>query len=495
MTNDQFSMTNDDLGAHWSFVIGHCMEAVVREVEIVVVGAGPGGLGAALEAAEAGAEVALVDEYPTLGGQFYKQVPDAFRVKRLAAESEQYTEGAELVQKVKASRIEFLPNTLVWSIFRDGTLGLYRDGRTEELRGKRLILAPGAQEVPLAFPGWTLPGVMMGGAAQSLLVTHRVLPARRVVLAGVGPLQIKVACQLLEAGATVVDILEASSTPPMSMENALKSLGHWGKMREGMKYWLALKRSGTPYHHRHVPVRALGTEQLEALVVAQVDDEWRVVPGTERTLEADALCLSYGFVPSVQLTRLLGCRLNYNGRAGGWVTWHDADQQTSFPGVYVAGEVGGIGGAEVALEEGRIAGLAAARALGRVTAGGRPKEEREARKRLSRAKEFADVAAGMMQLKPALIDLTTDETILCRCENVLAKRAIEAIGLEGDCTLRGVKIHTRAGMGPCQGRVCSYLISRLIAKKMGIPLESVQADTAQAPVKPVPLRALVAHAE
>jgi NADPH-dependent 2,4-dienoyl-CoA reductase/sulfur reductase-like enzyme len=467
----------------------------VRAVEIVIVGAGPGGLGAALEASEAGAEVILIDEYPTLGGQFYKQVPDAFRVKRLDAESEQYVEGAELIHRVKASRIEFFPNTLVWSVFRDGTLGLYRDGRTEELRGKRLILAPGAQEVPVAFPGWTLPGVMMGGAAQSLLVTHRVLPARRVVLAGVGPLQLKVACQLLEAGATVVDILEASSTPPVSMENALRSLGHWGKMREGMKYWLALKRSGTPYHHRHVPVRALGTEQLEAVVVAQVNDEWQVVPGTERTLEADSLCLSYGFVPSTQLTRLLGCRIDYSGRAGGWVTWHDADQQTSFAGVYVAGEVGGIGGADVALEEGRIAGLMAARGLGRAAASGGQKEEREARKRLVRAREFADVAAGMMQLKPALIDLTTDETILCRCENVPARRVMEAIGLEGDSTLRGVKIHTRAGMGPCQGRMCSYLISRLIAKKMGIPLESIQSDTAQAPIKPVPLRALVVHVQ
>jgi 2Fe-2S iron-sulfur cluster protein/pyridine nucleotide-disulfide oxidoreductase len=315
------------------------------------------------------------------------------------------------------------------------------------------------------------------------------------VLAGVGPLQLKVACQLLEAGATVVDILEASSTPPVSMENAIRSLGHWGKMREGMKYWLALKRSGVPYHHGHVPVRALGTQQLEAVVVAQVNDEWQVVPGTERTLEADSLCLSYGFVPSTQLTRLLGCRLVYNGRAGGWVTWHDADQQTSFAGVYVAGEVGGIGGAEVALEEGRVAGLMAARGLGRAAASGGQKEEREARKRLARAREFADVAAGMMQLKPALIDLTTDETILCRCENVPARRVMEAIGLEGDSTLRGVKIHTRAGMGPCQGRMCSYLISRLIAKKTGVPLESIQPDTAQAPIKPVPLRALVAHVE
>ena len=467
----------------------------MRQAEIAIVGAGPGGLGAALEAAEAGAEVVLIDEYPTLGGQFYKQVPDAFQVKRLDGEGEQYVEGAELVRRVKAARIELLPNTLVWSIFRDGALGLYREGRTEELRGSKLILAPGAQEVPVAFPGWTLPGVMMGGAAQSLLVTHRVLPGRRVVMAGVGPLQLKVAYQLLEAGAAIVDILEASGTPPVSVENALKSLGHWGKMREGMKYWMALKQARVPYHDRHVPVRALGTEQLEAVVVAGVDDEWQVVPGTERTLPADTLCLSYGFVPSIQMTRLLGCRIAHDGRAGGWLTWHDDDQQTSVPGVYVAGEVGGIGGADVAIEEGRIAGLAAARALGKTAPKGRQKQEQAARRRLAKARQFAEVAAGMMQLRPALIDLATDDTILCRCENVTAGQVREAIGFEDDSTLRGVKIHTRAGMGPCQGRMCSHLISRLIARKTGVLPESIQPDTAQAPIKPIPLCALAAHVQ
>ena len=467
----------------------------MREVEIAIVGAGPGGLGAALEASEAGAEAVLIDEYPTLGGQFYKQVPAAFRVKKLDAESEQYVEGLELVERVKRSGVEFLPSTLVWSVFRDGTLGLYREERTEELRGRKLILAPGAQEVPVAFPGWTLPGVMMGGAAQSLLVTQRVLPGRRVVMAGVGPLQLKVASQLLEAGASVVEILEASSTPPVSMENALRSLGHWGKMREGLKYWLKLKSSRTPYHHRHVPVGALGKKQLEAVVVAQVNDDWQMVPGTERTLEADTLCLSYGFLPSVQLTRLLGCRLDYDGRAGAWMTWHDADQQTSLPGVYVAGEVGGIGGADVALEEGRIAGIAAARVLGKGGADRKRRQEQGTRKRLARAREFADVAAGMMQLKPGLIDLTTGDTIICRCEHVTAGQVTEAIGFEGDSTLRGVKIHTRAGTGPCQGRMCSFLISRLIAKKTGMPLEAIKPDTAQAPIKPIPLRALVAHGQ
>jgi len=195
------------------------------------------------------------------------------------------------------------------------------------------------------------------------------------------------------------------------------------------------------------------------------------------------------------LTRLVDCRLDFNERAGGWVTWHDVDQRTSVEGVYVAGEVGGIGGSEVAIEEGRIAGLAAARALGKAETGASRKQEAEARKRLTRAREFAELASGMMQLKPALLDLITDDTILCRCESVPAAQIIQAIGAEGDCTLRGIKVQTRAGMGSCQGRMCGHLISRLIAKQTGMPLESIPPDTARPPIKPVPLRVLVDHLE
>jgi len=466
----------------------------VREVEVAIVGGGPAGLTAALEAAQAGAQVVLIDESPTPGGQFYKQVPDAFRLKKLQAEGEQYAEGIELIERVRHANVEFLTDALVWSIFPAGTLGIYRQGRTEELRARKLILAPGAQEMPVPLPGWTLPGVMMGGAAQSLLVRHRVLPGRRVVLAGVGPLQLKVASQLFEAGAAVAAILEASHRPPVSMENALRFLGHWGKMREGMRYWMTIKKARIPYLHSHVPVRALGSNQLEAVVIAQVDEDWRVIPGTERTLEADTLCLSYGFLPSLQLTRNLGCKHEFSEAAGGWVTWHDSGQQTSLEEVYVAGEVGGIGGADVALEEGRIAGIAAARALGKLGPGSSSKKEGETRKRLARAREFAAKAGAMMQLKPGLLDLITDETIICRCENVPAGRILAAIGAENDFTVRGVKIQTRAGMGPCQGRMCGHVIAQLIARKTGMPLQSVHIDTPRLPIKPIPLRALADQA-
>ena len=463
----------------------------MREAEIVIVGGGPAGLAAALQAAAVGAEGLLIEEYHTLGGQFYKQVPGSFSLKSAKAEGAQYVEGAEIIKQLATRKVEVLLGTLVWGIFDERTLAIYRSDKSEQIRARKLILAPGAQEVPVAFPGWTLPGVMMGGAAQALMVSQRILPGQRVVLAGAGPLQLKVASQFIDARAEVVDILEASSKPPMSMENALRAFGHWGKMREGLEYWLKLKKAGAPYHHRQVPVRALGNGELKAVVVAEVDAEWRLVAGTERTLEADTLCLSYGFLPANQLPRLAGCRTAYDAESGGWATCHDDNQGTSLEGVYVAGEVGGIGGADVAEEEGRIAAIAAARALGRAKADGQRKEEEKIRARLAEARKFAQVTRDMMRLKLALFDLITDETIVCRCEEVCAKEVKAAIA-DGDPTLRGVKIRTRAGMGQCQGRMCGSLISHLIAKQTGARLQEIEPDTPRPPVKPVPLSALAA---
>jgi NAD(P)H-nitrite reductase large subunit len=230
---------------------------------------------------------------------------------------------------------------------------------------------------------------------------------------------------------------------------------------------------------------------VEAVVVAEVDAEWRVVPGTERTIDADTLCLSYGFLPAIQLPRLAGCRIQYEADSGGWVTWHDQNQETSVPGVYVAGEVGGIGGADVAEEEGRLASIAALRALNKVPLNGLRKEEEKSRVRLAEARKFAQLTRDMMRLKPALFDLPTGETIVCRCEEVCVD-AVRAAIAEGEPTLRGVKIRTRAGMGYCQGRMCGYLISRLIARQTGMTLDQIELDTPRPPVKPIPLSALAA---
>jgi NADPH-dependent 2,4-dienoyl-CoA reductase/sulfur reductase-like enzyme len=466
----------------------------VREVEIAVVGGGPAGLAAAFEAARAGAETVLLDEYHTLGGQYYKQVPHTFRLQNPDAEGKQYYSGYQLIDRLHRERVEILLDCLVWGIFEERTLALCRNGRTEQLKAKKLILAPGAQERPIAFPGWTLPGVMMGGAAQALLVSQRFLPGRRIVLAGVGPLQLRVASQLLDAGAEIVDIVEASDTPPMSMRNALRSLGHWGKMREGLQYWMALAKARAPYHHRHLPVRALGTKALEAVVVAEVDADWNVIPGTERMLDADTLCLSYGFVPSTQLPRLAGCEQVFDAAWGGWVTRHDADQATNQPGVYVAGEAGSIGGADVAEEEGRIAAIAAARALGRIAPHDRAREEKQARRALAKAKKFAAIANAMMTLKPAVWKLITDETLICRCEEVAAREVVAAVR-SGGASARGVKIRTRAGKGLCQGRTCGPLVAELIALHTGCGLAAVKPDRPRPPIKPVPLLALAAGAE
>ncbi len=464
----------------------------MREVEIVIVGAGPAGLAAALEATEIGAQVVVIEEYHNLGGQFYRQMPEGF-VHKKVGKGDENGSGAALLQRLRSAPVEVMSDTLVWGIFDERTVALYRNDHTEFLRPQKLILAPGAHEAPIAFPGWTLPGVMMGGAVQSLLMSQRIRPTHKVVLAGIGPFQLKVASQLVAAGVKVIDILDPSPKSALSMTSALHAIPHWDKIREGVGYWFTLKGARIPYHQRQVPVRGLGGAELQALVVAQVDDDWKVVPGTDRILETDLLCLSYGFIPSIQLARLAGCKLQFQARAGGWITWHDANQQTSIDNVYVAGEAGGIGGADVAAEEGRIAAFAAVRSLGRPVREEYRRQEHRARKRLISAKRFAEVVRDSMLLRPGLFDVLTDETIVCRCEEVTVRRVKDAL-VDGDATVRGAKVRTRAGMGRCQGRMCSSLIRQLISRETQASLSEVLLDTPRPPIKPVPIHALATSA-
>ena len=450
------------------------------DADIAVIGAGPAGLTAALVAAKGGARVTVLDEYPEPGGQFYKQLPAEFTVPDRTRLDRDYTKGDALLAQVKAAGVTLSPETLVWGSFEAGTLAVMRRGEGGTVRAGKIIVASGAYERPGVFPGWDLPGVMTPGGAQTLVKNQNIVPGKRIVLAGSGPFLLPVARTLIVAGAAPVGIYE--TTHPLAWaKHALRLWGHWDRVGEALAYRRTLAAAKVPVHFRHVVVRAEGRESLERVVIAQCDGEGRAIPGTERTEAADTLCVGYGFIPAVQTTRMLGCEHRYNRKAGGWVPVHGTDMETSIPGVFVAGEVAGIGGAYAAMAEGTLAALSALRQLGvavttsAVTSALQERTHRRA---------FAALVGDLFTVQAGVYDAVTDDTLVCRCEEVTAGE-VRACAQPWGAHVNFVKGATRCGMGYCQGRICGSTVEELLTRKLGLPPGSVDGFRPRTPLKPV----------
>lgn len=320
---------------------------LTRTTEIAIVGAGAAGLTAAIEARKAGAHVTVVDENRSPGGQLFKQLHKFFGSQAHRAGVRGFKIGQQLLTESQECGVEVLLDTVAWGLFEGNNLALKCNGRSELLHYQKLILATGASENALAFPGWTLPGVMGAGAAQTLVNIHRVLPGRRVLMVGAGNVGLIVSYQLLQAGAEVVAVIEA-----------LPRIGGYGV------HAAKIRRAGVPILTSHTILRADGVDCVTSATIARVDESWHPIPGTEQTLEVDTICLAVGLSPMSELAWMAGCQFTYIASLGGHIPLHDENMETTVPGIYVAGDIAGIEEASTAMEEGRLAGLAAAEALG-----------------------------------------------------------------------------------------------------------------------------------
>jgi NADPH-dependent 2,4-dienoyl-CoA reductase/sulfur reductase-like enzyme len=460
----------------------------VEQVDLAVIGAGPAGLSAALTAQAAGLSATVIDENPRPGGQIFRQMPEAFRVARPEALGHTFQKGQALLEKVSGAGIQLRLDTTVWGLFHPLTLALHRGDSTQSLRCRTLILATGAYDRPMPFPGWTLPGVMTLGGAQALVKGQRVLPGARIVLAGSGPFLLPVAAQLLKGGAKIVAILEASK-PRSWLGKAGVLWKQWERFREAWEYMRPIAAARVPVRFGQTIVAARGDQALEEVTVASLDREWRPVLGSEYTLEADTACVGFGFSINTQLSTLCGCDHQYKPGYGGWVVSHDSWQRTSAQNVLVAGEATGIAGVDAAVAEGAIAGLGAALALGLIPEAEARRRAAPHRRRLGRMRPFAEMLGELFAPREGLLDLITDETVICRCEEVTAAEVRQAI--EGGARdVSGVKSRARAGMGLCQGRVCGPIVAELVARGTGLPVEEVGVFSARPITKPVSLAAI-----
>lgn len=462
---------------------------MVTKTDIVVVGAGPAGLSAALRAADAGAAVTVVDEYVKPGGQYFRQPQAQFGRVNAAILGKSYTAGKALIERVaKHDRIALMTGTLVWGGFEGGILEVERDDRCERIASERTIVATGAYERPIPFPGWTLPGVTTAGAAQTLLKAQFVLAGRRIVMSGSGPFQLPVATQLLKAGAEIVEILETVSAREF-FRPFPRPWRHIDKIEEAARYFATLLAHRVPLRFRQAVVEARGGDRVEEAVIAPLDVDGRPLLDRTRAVAVDAILVNSGFVPSLQIPRLLGCETRWDAPGSCWVAACDGDQRSSKPLVFVAGEATGIAGHRVALAEGEIAGLHAAADLGYLTPDDLAAHLRQPLADRERHQSFADHVKRSFAPRAGRYDAIAGDTIVCRCEEVTAADIL-GVAVEWGGSLRAVKQCTRAGMGQCQGRICEATVARLAARASGRALEAVGRDTARPQVKPVSLKAL-----
>ena len=350
---------------------------MTTRTDVAVVGAGPAGLSAAAAAAERGCSVVLFDMNPTSGGQLIKQIHKFFGSRDHWAGTRGVDIATRLLDQARERGVEVIQNHevswihkgVVWAF--PGSLGSgQRSSRSAQsapssikVHAEKIILATGGIENTIAFPGWTLPGVMGAGAAQTMANLWRVLPGRRVLMVGAGNVGLIVSYQLLQAGAEVVAIVEAQDRIGGYAVHASK-----------------LARAGVPILTQHTVVRATGCQFVENAEIARLDSSQRVDPQTLRQVDVDTICLAVGLRPNARLAAMAGCGLTYSPILGGWLPAHDAALRTSQPDIYVAGDVSGIEEASTALEEGRLAGLYAAGSLGR----GHPRDAQTIREAESR---------------------------------------------------------------------------------------------------------------
>ena len=459
--------------------------------DIVVVGAGPAGMEAAATAAGAGALVAIIDRYPSPGGQYFRRIPERFVQNEYTSNDKQAN---NLLRKIRSPRIRLFSSTVAWNIEKASASGqaLWRlflagDGAPGEIVAKAVILATGAHERLVAFPGWTLPGVFTAGAVQAMIKGQRVLPGKRFVVSGTGPLQLAAAAQLVWAGAEVVGVYE-SARPGLAWLPHIPALwGQWSRFAEGFSYIHALKKAGVPYQMGRTVIEARGSEQVEEIVTARVDKRGNPVTGSEQIFSADTLVIGYGFQPLNDLARLLGCIHDFCEDTGGFVIRRNDGMETTVRGVFSAGDGSAIGGAVLARIEGRIAGNSAACQLGFISDKAMHETWLRERSALKRERRFACFLAALFAPGPGLYGLARKDTVICRCEDITLGEIENAIDA-GCSSMALVKRLTRAGMGSCQGHVCGQLVEKILERKAGIDPARMQRTSVRAPVFPVPFR-------
>ncbi|MCF8105268.1 MAG: NAD(P)/FAD-dependent oxidoreductase [Desulfohalobiaceae bacterium] len=453
------------------------------ESRVIIVGAGPAGLAAAEVLAEKGIKTLLLDENRQPGGQLLRFAPPAAGRESLYRNSVG-RKGRSLLACLQSSTIDVLTSAQVIGFEAPDRLWVDAGtGGVRELRFEALLLATGAREKFLSFPGWTLPGVISSGGAQLLIKGSGVLPAPEMVIGGCGVLPLALAGEVLKNKGRVQAVLDESALADSL--GLLRLLPR--QLPRVLQGGLGLGRlllAGRRVRHRTRIVQARGDKRLEEVVTAGIDARGRVVPGTEREIETGSLAMGYGFAPNIELAREVGCDLLFTPDKGGWAVRVDECQQSSQALVFAAGEPTGVAGGNKAALEGAIAGLSIVSRLK-----GRPgRQERRnlevLQAGLQKELRFGAFLNRLTRIPEAGYRVIPPETVVCRCEQVRQAEILKAIG-RGLNTVPGVKKATRCGMGICQGRTCGPILTEILRVHPDLPDAEPALFSVRPPLKPV----------
>jgi NADPH-dependent 2,4-dienoyl-CoA reductase/sulfur reductase-like enzyme len=448
--------------------------------DLLIVGAGPAGMAAAVTARRHGLSVRVVDEQAAPGGQIWREIETVAATPRAGRLGAAYLAGAERAAAFRACGASHEPESQLWQIEPGFKAFLTRAGKAGIVTARAVILATGAQERPVPFPGWTLPGVLTVGAAQILLKTADSVPQQPVWIAGCGPLPLLYMTQLLAAGGRIAGFLD--TTPRGRLAAALRhlpqGLGRVGDLLKGASWSLALRRAGVPVIRHVAELRAEGEGRLQRL-------RYRTEDGPEGEVRADVLLVHEGVVPSIHAPLALGCAMGWHAGQHCHVPLLDGWGETSQADIFVAGDGAGIGGAEAAELRGRLAALRVAAKLGRLDEAAAEAAAAPERKALASALALRPFLDALYAPRPQLF-APPDETMVCRCEEVTAGE-LRARAVEGRPGPNQLKAFTRAGMGPCQGRQCGYTIAHIVAAAQGRPVAEIGFHRIRPPLKPVTL--------
>ncbi|WLH93302.1 FAD/NAD(P)-binding oxidoreductase [Pseudomonas hefeiensis] len=441
-------------------------------IDLIIIGAGPAGMTAALQATTHGLSVVVLDEQASPGGQIYRQVLQADAHSRTVL-GDDYTTGAKLVADFLQCGARYLPNTSIWQVTPQRQVHYLTEGRAEVLQGRHLLIATGALERPMPIPGWTLPGVMTAGAGQILLKSAALVPASPVILAGCGPLLYLLAVQYLRAGVAIAGLVDTSNRSELlrAWRVLPAALRGWRDLLKGVGLLMALKRAGVRHFRGARNLRVEGTDRASAL---RFDSG-----GRQHRIGAELILLHQGVVPNTQISWSLRLDHDWSQQQLCWIVRRNLMGETSVPGVFIAGDGGAIGGARVAQLEGRLVALAIA---------GQHAPASLLQRALCRARA-ARPLIDVLYRPQAQNRIPADDVTVCRCEEVSAGDIRRYVDL-GCLGPNQTKAFGRCGMGPCQGRQCGLTVTEIIAEHRRVPPAEVGYYRIRSPLKPITLAQL-----